>query len=382
MDAQVHPRLVAGRSNPARWRVVLLVLGGVCLLMGLNAALLLLGVPAPVESETLSNNHGLIMTLGFMGTVIALERAQALHQPWAYLAPGLLGSGGLALGFGASWLGHTLLLEGTLALLLVYALLFKRAPLPLVAVQGLSAVWAFIAAALALTLPTADLIVPLAAFIVLTIAAERAELAQLAMGPKAIPTLVLLSALLSAGVAAHLLWAYKGAHLYGVAQAIIAMWLLRDDVVRIFIRARGLRRYNASALLSGYTWLTLAGLIWAAGGGHIGTASYDAVIHCTFLGFGVSMIMAHAPIIFPTVIGRPLPYTPWFYLPLAALHGGMVLRIAGDFSGQGIAWQIGGSITVIAMLIFVILAAMTVLFNRRDQQQPQTPQTCEKKVQQ
>ncbi|ALR33203.1 Hypothetical protein CpPA02_0539 [Corynebacterium pseudotuberculosis] len=360
----------------------MLVLGGVCLLMGLNAALLLLGVPAPVESETLSNNHGLIMTLGFMGTVIALERAQALHQPWAYLAPGLLGSGGLALGFGASWLGHTLLLEGTLALLLVYALLFKRAPLPLVAVQGLSAVWAFIAAALALTLPTADLIVPLAAFIVLTIAAERAELAQLAMGPKAIPTLVLLSALLSAGVAAHLLWAYKGAHLYGVAQAIIAMWLLRDDVVRIFIRARGLRRYNASALLSGYTWLTLAGLIWAAGGGHIGTASYDAVIHCTFLGFGVSMIMAHAPIIFPTVIGRPLPYTPWFYLPLAALHGGMVLRIAGDFSGQGIAWQIGGSITVIAMLIFVILAAMTVLFNRRDQQQPQTPQTCEKKVQQ
>lgn len=328
---------------------------------GLNAALLLLDVAAPVESTALSNNHGLIMVLGFMGTVIALERAQALRQPWAYLAPGLLGSGGIALALGVQWLGHVLLLEGALVFTLVYAMLFKRAPLPLVAVQALSSLWVLVAAALAPLLPTEDLLIPLATFLVLTIAAERAELAQLAMGPKAVPTLVILSLVLSAGATAHLLWPAWGSQLYGVGQALMALWLLRDDVVRIFIRTEGLRRYNAAALLGGYVWLALAGAIWAAGGGLAGTPTYDLVIHCTFLGFGVSMIMAHAPIIFPTVIGRPLPYRPRFYIPLATLNGGMALRVAGDFSGQGTLWQVGGTITVIAMLLFVIVAVVTVL---------------------
>jgi len=35
---------------------------------------------------------------------------------------------------------------------------------------------------------------------------------------------------------------------------------------------------------------------------------YDAVVHAIFLGFVISMVMAHAPVILPAVLRRPLPY--------------------------------------------------------------------------
>src|SRR5699024_11993338 len=67
------------------------------MLAGLDAALLLLGVWAPVSTENLPDLHGVLMVFGFLGTVIALERAVALAKPAGFLAPGLLGLGAIAL---------------------------------------------------------------------------------------------------------------------------------------------------------------------------------------------------------------------------------------------------------------------------------------------
>src|SRR5690606_41343456 len=64
-----------------------------CLAAGLVGAVLLTGVPPPSAAAHLPDRHGIIMTLGFLGTVIALERSVALRQPWAHAAPGLLGAG-------------------------------------------------------------------------------------------------------------------------------------------------------------------------------------------------------------------------------------------------------------------------------------------------
>lgn len=360
----MHHAPRAGTRPATSWRVAFLALGGVSLLAGLNAALLLVGVWAPVTSSHLPAAHGLIMTLGFMGTVIALERAQALRQGWAYLAPGTLGAGGIAMAFGLTWFGALLLAEGALFFVLVYLALWRRAPLPLVAVQALSALMAFAAAVLALVAPIADLIPVLAAFIVLTIAAERAELAQLTMGRRAIPLLVGFAAALTVATMAHLLWPGVGSRMFGLVQLLIALWLLRDDVPRRMVRTDGLRRYNAVALLFGYFWLFVGGATWLLTGGHAGTPAYDVVTHTTFLGFGVSMIMAHAPIIFPTVLGRPLPYRPYFYVPVLALHAGMAVRVAGDFMGQGPLWQVGSVLTVVAMLLFVITSVTAVVTHR------------------
>lgn len=326
------------------------------MLGGLNAALVALGVWAPVPALHLPDVHGMVMVLGFMGTLIALERAQALRQTWAYLAPALLACGGLALIAGAHLLGQLLLIEGTALFAVVYLALWRRAPLPLVAVQVLSTVPAFLAAWLWLSVDLIALLPLLQSFLIVTIAAERAELAQLSLGAKAVPRLVGLASWLVLAAVASLVWPSLGARAFGLGVIAVAVWLLRDDVARRMIRTDGLRRYNAAALLAGYAWLIVAGLVWLIGGFPTATAAYDVAVHAVFLGFGMSMIMAHAPLIFPAVLGRPLPYRPSMWLPLALLHGGLLLRVLGDAFGRGLPWQIGSVVTVISLLVFAATA--------------------------
>lgn len=342
-------------------RVAFLALGGVCLLSGLDAALLAVGVWAPVDAAHLPDAHGMIMVLGFMGTLISLERAQALGRAWGYLAPTVLGAGGLALALGQATLGQLLLLQGCALFAAVYLALWRRAPLPLVAVQLLAVVLAGLAAALWLTVDIAALLTLLAGFLVITIASERAELAQLTMGSRAIPTLLALASVLAVTAVASLIWPQVASRLFGLVVLITAVWLMRDDVPRRMVRAAGAHRYNGATLLAGYGWLAVAGLSWLLAGVPATDASYDIVIHATFLGFGVSMIMAHAPIIFPAVIGRPLPYRRVLWVPVTVLNVGMVARVVGDLTGRGPLWEVGSVITVAAMLIFVVTAVGVVI---------------------
>ena len=344
-----------GRDTRGR-RTLLVVLGGVSLLSGLNAALVRLDVWAPVASARVGDLHGPIMVLGFMGTLISLERAQALRNSLAYLAPALLGVGSLLLIVGAPQaMGKLILFDGTLAFTAVLVALWVRAPLGLVAAQALGAFMTTLGAGLWLLVDDIAAVIPLlAAFMVITIAAERAELAQLTMGRRAIPTL--LASACSLTVAATLaVWVPAVAgRVFGVVMVLTALWLIRDDVGRRMIRTNGLRRFNAAALLAGNFWLIVAGMVWLVVGQPVDRGAYDLTIHGVFLGFGVSMIIAHAPIIFPTVLGRPLPYRPYMWVPLGALHGGMLVRAAGDLSGIELLWRVGGIVTVVALLLFAL----------------------------
>ena len=85
---------------------------------------------------------------------------------------------------------------------------------------------------------------------------------------------------------------------------------------------------------------------------------YDAVVHAVFLGFTISMVMAHAPVILPAVLRRPLPYHPILILPAVLLHAALVVRLwFGDALELHAAWQLGGVLNVVALLMFVVLAA-------------------------
>ncbi|HSO69002.1 MAG TPA: hypothetical protein VLQ67_05120 [Arachnia sp.] len=336
-------------------RVALIALAGVSLLTGLNAGLLRLGLWAPVGSDRLADLHGPAMTLGFMGTLISLERAQALRTPLAYLAPALLGAGSLALIAGAPpLLGELLLLDGGLAFLAVAVALWFRAPLPLVAAQALGTLFVPLAAVAILLADVPSALPLLAAFVVITIAAERAELAQLTMGARAVPMLLALATVVALGAALATALPAVGYRVLGLGCLLVAAWLIRDDVGRRMIRGAGFRRFNAAALLAGNAWLAVSGAVWLVVGQPVAAGHYDATIHGVFLGFGVSMIMAHAPTIFPAVIGRPLPYRRSMWLPLGLLHVGMAARILGDLLAVGDLYRTGGILTVIALLVFAL----------------------------
>jgi len=339
----------------------LVALGGVALLSGLNAGLVRLDVWAPVASQRAGDVHGLVMVLGFLGTLISLERAQALGRSWAYLAPALYGAGALALLSPAPVrLGQLLQVEAGAVFVVVYLSLWRRAPRPLVGVQVLSAILALGGALVALLLDIPSALAWLIGFVVLTIAAERAELAHLVMGPRADRALLTLSTALTVAILAALV-VPNGDRLVGVVLVATGGWLLRHDVVRHQLRLCGQRRYLAAALLAGYLELILAGVVLAGFGLYGGTGPYDVVVHGVFLGFAISMVMAHAPVILPAVLGRPLPYRPVLWAPLALLHAGLLLRFTGALSGLTVAWQAGGVVTVLAVLSFLVTAVVLVV---------------------
>jgi len=350
--------------TPVPARALLLVPGGFALLAGLDAALLLLGLPAPVDTSRLPEVHGVLLVLGFVGTLVALERAVAAARRWAYLAPALLGAGAVVLVSPASrTAAGALLVAGSTALAAVYVPLWRRSNDPAVLVQAAGAVLAAGAALLWLAdVPVPDLLPWLCGFLILTIAGERLELARVTMlGTRAQPWLVTIAGAMVAATVATLLWPDVGHRLLGLALLALVAWLVRFDVARRTVRADGQARFMALCLLAGYAWLTVPGLTWSLTGAAAAGGAYDAVVHSVMLGFVMSMIMAHASVILPAVVRRPLPYTPLMYGPAALLHGSLLLRVAGDVGGSDPAVDVGGALGIVAILAFVGVALWSAL---------------------
>ena len=356
-------------------RLLLLIPGGLCMLAGLDAALLLLGLGAPIRDASLTDIHGVLMVLGFVGTVVALERAVALGELWGYLAPAGLGVGGLALLTPLNTdVGGTLMLIGAVALLAVYIPLWRRNLAGAVLVQIEGAVLAVGGALLWLAGVDMPQLLPwLVCFLVLTIAGERLELARVAfLGPRAEPAAILIAAAVAIGAVATTLWPAAGYPLLGLALLAMVGWLLIFDVATKTVRSSGLPRFSAACLLAGYAWLAVTAGIWLTAGPAQTGPLYDAATHAVLLGFVISMIMAHAPIIFPAVLRHPLPYTPLMYVPAALLHASLVLRIlVGDARGVVGAVQWGGALNIAALLLFFAIAIGSALLSRRrDRERP------------
>ena len=86
----------------------------------------------------------------------------------------------------------------------------------------------------------------------------------------------------------------------------------------------------------------LAGVLWTGYAALGDGPAYDASLHAVFLGFVMSMVFAHAPLIVPAVPRVPLPFRRGFYIHLALLHASLALRlVGGDLAGNATLWQGG-----------------------------------------
>ena len=133
----------------------------------------------------------------------------------------------------------------------------------------------------------------------------------------------------------------------------LALWLLRYDIARITVKKTGLTRFIAVCLISGYVWLGFGGLLALYFGGVSAGFAYDAILHVVLVGFVMSMIFGHAPIIFPAVLNKPMAYSPRFYSHLALLQLSLLLRIYGDLTISLSARQWGGLLNTVAVLLFI-----------------------------
>lgn len=341
----------------------LLALAILALLAALWAGLLRLGWAWPVLRPALPAAHGPLMVSGFLGTLISLERAIALHRPGAFLAPLFTGIGGLLLlaGLPAVW-GALLITLGSLGLVALFGVMLWQHRTLHTAVMALGALLWLVGNGLWLGGWSIHRVVLWwLGFLVLTIAGERLELSQVLRLPGRVRWLFgLLVALFTAGVLLSLASYPAGMRLAGLGLLLLAAWLVRFDIARRNLRRQGLTRYIAVCLFLGYFWLGLGGLLALAYGGIPAGPIYDAILHAVFLGFVFSMIFGHAPIIFPAVLQRPVPYRPRFYSHLITLQLSLLLRVAGDLLLWPEVRRWGGLLNVLVVLLFLANIALSV----------------------
>ena len=347
-------------------RLPLLALGFAGLVVGTGAGLARLGIEVPGTAAQAAPLHGPLMIGAFLGVVIALERAVAIGRLWPYLGPLLAGIGGLAAIAGAGWHASLLMLAGSVVLLVASLdiLLRQRAMFTFTIAAGAGS-WAGGNALWVFGSPVYEAVPWWLAFLILTIAGERLELSRFLPPSRwarhAFAGILVAFAIALAGGRAS--WAHS---LFAAALIALALWLAKQDLARRTVRGKGLTRFIAVCLLSGYFWLAIGGIVALVAGGLVpGTPAYDAALHALALGFVFSMIFGHAPVIVPSVVRAAVPYHAMFYVPLVLLHLSLVVRLAGDALGNDDATRAGGLAGALAIALFVAGTITAVVRGKR-----------------
>jgi hypothetical protein len=362
----------AAASPPAsvhRSRLALLGLGIVALLAAIWGGLtrLPLNLPLPADNANWLTFHGPLMVCGFLGTVLSLERAVGLPDRWPYLAPLLTAAGGLTLVLGSLGPAGPLLLTAGSALFFLVTLrvIQLRRELFTVTMSLGAAAW-LVGNVLWLCDWSFARVTPWwMAFLGLTIVGERIDLSRFQrQEPAARPLILAALGLFLGGVAWSAFVQIHGERLLGAGLIALAAWLARFDIVRRTVRETGLPRFMAVCLLSGYVWLAVSGAFFLFASPLQPGSSYDAALHAFFLGFVFAMILGHAPVIFPSVLGRPLVFNTFFYAPLVLLHLSLLLRVAGSLALEPEWRQWGAVLNAATLAVFLANTAGAMLFHR------------------
>lgn len=352
------------KSFPNRSVIPFLALAILALLAALWAGLTRIGWRLPALAPSLALAHGPLMISGFLGTLITLERAVAMKQKWMYAAPLLAGLGGLLTFLVRSLTVGPLLLA--LASLGGVAILTEitRRETALYTVTMLLGMLAWLAGNLLWLFgwPIFQAVFFWQTFLILTIAGERLELSRvLRPSPRQKLLFGAIVAVFLVGTILPLFDMQLGARTMGAALVLIALWSVRNDIAWRNLRHKlPLTRYIAWCLALGFVWLGVGGALTLAFGAQAAGPRYDALLHAVFLGFVISMIFGHAPIIFPAVLGIPINFQPAFYIQLVLLHLSLALRVFADYANLHALRMWGGLLNEVAVLLFLGLTALSI----------------------
>ncbi len=310
--------------------------------------------------------HGLLMTGGFLGTLITLERTVSMPSNWWRAFPVVSALSTVLFMLGEKTFGIAALTVGNAGLLAVYVIQLGKHRDTYWYLLLTGAICWFIGN---LTVLKTGLVAAGSTwwigFIFFTIVGERLELTRYLNTPKWAKALLwLLMALMLAGIAQPF-HSSTGPILMALATMGSALWLLRFDMARFGIRKEGFHRYVATGLLIGYGWLLINGLTLLIIPSH--RYFYDLYLHTFFLGFAFSMIWAHAPIIFPAILKTTeRPYHPILWVIWALFQLTLIGRLLFALLGNAEMRQwMGGANGVVILLMFASMAAIMITRLRR-----------------
>lgn len=301
--------------------------------------------------------HGALMVTA-IATFIAVERAAVIRRPWVWAAPVISAAGAILLIAGADNAGALLIAAS--AAIIVVAMARGAAATPGIAIVLMTAgaaAWLVAALLLVTAQPLVRIVPWWSAFLVLTIAGERHELAHiLRPSRRALITFAFPVVLLAIGTTLTLVDLRAGAYALGIGDIGIALWLVARDRPLAASRTHPLARFIGRTTRAAYLWLAVAGLLTVLVDVPAGLL-YDAELHALFVGFVLTMIFAHAPIVLPAILGGMVEFRAVIYAPLALLTLSVAVRVASDVAGDADGRALGAAGIGIALPLFAAVMA-------------------------
>jgi hypothetical protein len=376
MDARSHDRSRQAHDGLVTGACLAALACAAIALVAAVAGGLLRACPAPAPSTLPSwlvagaASHAALMVCGVLGTVIGLERAVAVGRWGAFAAPLASACAALMTLAGHAEAAGGMFVLAAAAFVAVNVAILRRQPAAHTAML-LAGALAWLAGSLVHALGGGTAVPMWLSFLVLTIAAERLEMTRLTRRARhAGVQLWAVTALMIAGAGAAASRPAAGAAAlgaFGASLVLLSAWLFAHDIARRTLWTAGLSRYMAVCLLAGYAWLGVSGVAWL--GLAWGLPVRDMALHALGLGFVGSMMMAHAPVILPALTRVRLRFGAVFYMPLAVLHGSLVLRLAhgaDDLVQRGV----GAALNALAIALFAATVLVSAVAWRLTRHRP------------
>jgi hypothetical protein len=332
------------------------------LLGGLLAGLRRIGWSLPLTPGAV--HHGALMIGGFLCTLISLEKTIPLKRKILFIIPVLNALTLLIIVPGWYYAGVGCMIAGAAGIILLFSFYFLSQPNdPSNQVMLAGSVLLLIGNILF----AVHRFYPVAVmwwigFVLFVITGERLELSKflpVSTNSKRLLLMFLFLFPLGLVLPQHGI----GKYFSGVALVGISIWLLKHDVIRIGLWKEGLVKFSAMALLLGNIALLLDGILLVLSGEQVYT--YDSFVHTFFIGYVMTMIFAHGPIILPGVLGISIkPYHPLLYLWLFLLFVSLCLRLFANVILDTELRKLGGLLSALCIVLY-FLTMLTQLIRLR-----------------
>jgi nitrite reductase (NO-forming) len=354
-------------------RLAILIWAVIACLTGLMTAFARIGLSPFAQSPELVSVHGALMVFGFLGTAIGMERGVAYHAGsadhprWGLIAP-LLGALGVVSVFilalipslpswwpaipGAFWAASMFELSA------VYIGIWSWQNSVTLIIQMMGSLTGALGMILyACSVPALRLAPMWMVFLVLTIIGERLELARVSFTGKFVEnTLITAAATSVIGAILILIISEVGYVILGLSFLVLLITMLSHDIARHTFKLPGMTGFMGVAMLCAYTWGIIGSLMWIflPQTDLFSQRSAFALV-CFDLGFTMTMVIAHASIIVPAIIRRPMPFSTLMWIPLVALESGLAIGAIGTVRGSEVIGQAGSVIAILSLLALIIV---------------------------
>lgn len=338
---------------------IILPLALISMLIGLYVGFIRIGWTFPVGSSLPIPYHGILMIGSFLGTLISVERIAFLKTSWTWFIPILMVSSLFFILFQQHTIAFSVLLLGGLGYCFISFQNYQTNKYQGNLLMLIGAAFQVIAfSVFIITHSYPKTFASWMLYLIFTIVGERLNLTRfLPVTKKAITELYIWLGLI---LVSSFLYHFGLAVVVSISLCGIAKWLIHHDIALINIRKQGHFKFLGVALLSAYIWLIISG-----GLGFMTTDTpylYDALLHSFFVGFVLTMILAHAPIIFPSLLQiKFIPFHPIMYVWLLILHFSLFLRIYGDVFQYYELRKLGGLLNGISFVGYLLTMTGIIL---------------------